>query len=241
MKLVAQVKWTAGNNEVRLNLEAGDNGQRALAVSTSQGSDMLLVDGTIPDIVNLLAVPLTNVLRIVDKIGFELGDAAFISGGGVLANMLNIVLRIQGCVPVAVEKEWKGPASEERVQEFAAHLRRRAGFLDTTGDAHVVEALLRALRSQDRLALLGVYREALIIYSYRDIHRKGAVMLGFPEATLMLAALPDPNDPVFLRAINLLNWRIPREGLNSLVAEAEQNDIPKLSRLMLFRAEERIE
>jgi hypothetical protein len=136
--------------------------------------------------IRVLAPAVSSVLRIWDKLGLELGEAAVVTDGHQWSRLAALAATWYGALPVLfVTTTPTGPlpgvttrpstGSDEEARELAIVLRRRPAVaaVELSGTAGMVDLLLEALPRSSRLMLAGNARERLTIDYYSNVHIKG--------------------------------------------------------------------
>jgi hypothetical protein len=136
-----------------------------------------------------LIAPTAQALRLWRRLGLELGEAAIYTGGPGLGDVVGLVAKWHGAVPVIrLTDSARDAASDVETVEVAdtavAVEKLRAlcagapgvAAVDVSGRGTVLSVMLEAMPRWGRLLLAGPAPDPFTTAFYADIHRKGVVV-----------------------------------------------------------------
>jgi hypothetical protein len=137
----------------------------------------------------LLVTRVAQALRVWRQLGLELGEAAVYTDGGDLADLIGLLAKWHGGMPV-IRLTDTDVAPLDGIQDLAVHdattavAKLRAmiaqapavAAVDLSGRGSVIGVLLEALPRWGRLMLAGPPPDAFTTAFYTDVHRKGTIV-----------------------------------------------------------------
>jgi threonine dehydrogenase-like Zn-dependent dehydrogenase len=152
-------------------------------------------------------------LSIWGTLRLELGEAAVVTGGHPLSELLGRAAAWHGAMPVfqfgGAPLEGTEHVDAADTDAAAAAIRKRAestpGYaaVDLTGSAATIEALISTLPRWGRLHLVGA-TDRFTINFYSDVHRRGATITGGLFEPVTLLNQPPASTVLLTRASRLM-------------------------------------
>lgn len=151
----------------------------------------LTLPATLSSAAGLAVAPLAAALAIWRRVGLELGDAAVWTDASDLSALIGQAAIWSGALPAVVvgkeaprgafnEVEFVSAADpEQAARRLADLIGSRPGFagVDLTGQPELIDLFFEVMPKWGRLVLAGAPGAPLTIDFYKNLHRKGAVVV----------------------------------------------------------------